>query len=617
MKHFNISKASLVSLLFIFGLSNLQAQNVIDFDGSNDYISVPNGSSYISGQNMSMSFWVYPRNPSPGYPNFDGIAGFRNDTNADFYLLQLSTSNVEARFRNSTGSKFDILYTGIVLNTWNHFALTYNGTTLTLYHNGVSVGTQAANGSITSTTVPFNIGYVPFSTPNFHLDGMMNDVCLWSKSLGANDVAALYSSCAVDLTAPGLQLCYEFNQGVAGGNNAAVTAAIDSKGNANGVLNNFTLSGTGSNFVASSPTPSSFLSAGVCGGTYTSPSGNHVWTTSGVYNDTIVNGGVGGCDSIIIVTLTVGNNTNSTAISPIACNSYTSPSGAYAWTVSGTYSDTLSGYAGCDSVITVNLTVNNSSPMTTINPVACVNYVSPNGSTLTTSGTYTQTLTNSQGCDSTITINLTIGKSITTINDTGCDSYTSPSGNHVWTTSETYNDTLTSSLGCDSILTINLTIYSSPDTTIFQTSDTLTAAYAGGGVTYQWVDCDNGNAPVAGATSKTFISPSSGNFALEITENGCTSTSSCYSVIKVSSFEPFENNIQIYPNPSTGTFWIDLEKELSTVSIKIRDVTGRLIASQIFNHQSLIEMELPNNSGIYFVEILSGDMKMIKKMVKK
>ena len=82
----------------------------------------------------------------------DGFAGFRNNSNADFYLLQLSSTNVEARFRNSVGTNFDIVFTGLNVNQWNHFVSTYNGSPITLYHNGVSVGSTPANGTINTTT---------------------------------------------------------------------------------------------------------------------------------------------------------------------------------------------------------------------------------------------------------------------------------------------------------------------------------------------------------------------------------------------------------------------------------------------------------------------------------
>ena len=49
-----------------------------------------------------------------------------------------------------------------------------------------------------------------------------------------------------------------------------------------------------------------------------------------------------------------------------ACDSYVSPSGLYVWTTSNTYMDTISNVAGCDSVITVNLTINSTNASTSL-----------------------------------------------------------------------------------------------------------------------------------------------------------------------------------------------------------------------------------------------------------
>src|SRR5690606_14548372 len=116
---------------------------------------------------------------------------------------------------------------------------------------------------------------------------------------------------------------------------------------------------------------------------YVSPSGNSIWTNSGVYQDTLTN--VNGCDSILTIDLTINQNSSST-INETACNRYLSPSRNYVWVFSGTYQDIIPNDKGCDSIITINLTINNTT-LATINPVVCDSFTSPSGKyTWTTNG---------------------------------------------------------------------------------------------------------------------------------------------------------------------------------------------------------------------------------------
>jgi gliding motility-associated-like protein len=211
----------------------------------------------------------------------------------------------------------------------------------------------------------------------------------------------------------------------------------------------------------------STLNATACN-EYLSPSNSSTWTSTGTYLDTLVGGNALGCDSIITVNLSINNSTSTFNVT--ACNEYTSPSGSYTWTTTGTYLDTLIGAnaLGCDSIITINLNLNKST--STLNVTACNEYTSPSGSyTSTSTGTYLDTLVgaNSLGCDSIITINLTLNESASIVNTTACDKYISPSGSYVWTSTGIYLDTLigANALGCDSILTVNLIINSTDTAT--------------------------------------------------------------------------------------------------------------------------------------------------------
>ena len=93
------------------------------------------------------------------------------------------------------------------------------------------------------------------------------------------------------------------------------------------------------------------------------------------------------------------------SITETACDTYTAPDGM-TYTTSGMYTATIMNVAGCDSVITIDLTVNTST-MSSLTEVACDSFTL-NGTTYMFSGTYTQTIANTVGCDSIITLNLDI-----------------------------------------------------------------------------------------------------------------------------------------------------------------------------------------------------------------
>lgn len=75
------------------------------------------------------------------------------------------------------------------------------------------------------------------------------------------------------------------------------------------------------------------------------------------------------------------------------------------------------------------------------------------------------------------------------------------------------------------------TISSSLDTTISLTNSDSTLSVAVAGVTYQWLDCNNGNSPIANETNQDFTPTSSGSYAVEVTANGCTVISNCFDFV--------------------------------------------------------------------------------------
>lgn len=116
--------------------------------------------------------------------------------------------------------------------------------------------------------------------------------------------------------------------------------------------------------------------------------------------------------------------------------------------------------------------------------------------------------------------------SAATISDSSCARYTSPSGKYTWTLTGTYNDTIANATGCDSILTINLTIKNAPSASISPASATIcnganTTLTATGGTGYAWGNGLGSNAAVT-------VSPTAQTtYTVTVTgANSCTATAS-------------------------------------------------------------------------------------------
>ena len=97
---------------------------------------------------------------------------------------------------------------------------------------------------------------------------------------------------------------------------------------------------------------------------------------------------------------------NSSTDVVVACDSYTWIDGVTYTSSNNTATQTLTNIGGCDSVSTLNLTINPSSTSTT-DVTECDTYTW-NGTTYTSTGVYTFVTTNANGCDSVSTLNLTI-----------------------------------------------------------------------------------------------------------------------------------------------------------------------------------------------------------------
>ena len=188
-----------------------------------------------------------------------------------------------------------------------------------------------------------------------------------------------------------------------------------------------------------------------------------------------------GCDSLVTLDLTIANSLTGTD-TQTACDTYTWIDGNTYTTSNNSAAFTLTASGGCDSLVTLDLTISNSSTGIDFQ-TACDSYTWVDGNTYTTSNnSATFLLTNTAGCDSTVTLDLIINNSVTgTDTQTACDSYLWIDGNTyvVSNNSASFNITGGGVNGCDSLVSLDLTINNTPSYTMSGTDPDICNASNG------------------------------------------------------------------------------------------------------------------------------------------
>ena len=204
------------------------------------------------------------------------------------------------------------------------------------------------------------------------------------------------------------------------------------------------------------------------------------YNTSGDYTTTLLD--ANGCDSLITLHLTVLPEVPITQEYATICYGETYTWHAATYNASGDYTTTLLDANGCDSLITLHLTVLPEVPITHLYDTICNGYTYTwQGTTYNTSGDYTTTLLDSNGCDSIVTLHLHVLQDIqpTEQHVSICYGETYVWNGAVYDQSGGYSTILTSVHGCDSIVKLILTVL--PQNPI--TEETVSIA---AGTSYNW-----------------------------------------------------------------------------------------------------------------------------------
>ncbi|MBN2173389.1 MAG: T9SS type A sorting domain-containing protein [Bacteroidales bacterium] len=246
--YMNLSLLLLLVFMMQSALLHAQSNQYLHFDREDDFVILNGGGQYVDGSNtISLTGWFYCDELAYG----QGYMGFRSGSgNGEMYLIQLNNGVMECRVLTTTGlHEFAAPANTAIPQVWQHFAWVFDVTTVKLYVNGALVGSAAASGTFSSTTVPYAIGKSTLSGFNFVFGGRIDEVTAWTKALTQDEIEDIMDN-ELTGTEEDLQLYYKFNQGEPGGNNTSITHLVCEIGNGerDAELMNFALVGETSNF---------------------------------------------------------------------------------------------------------------------------------------------------------------------------------------------------------------------------------------------------------------------------------------------------------------------------------------------------------------------------------
>lgn len=193
-------------------------------------------------------------------------------------------------------------------------------------------------------------------------------------------------------------------------------------------------------------------------------------------------------------------------------------------------------------------------------------------------------------------------------------------GNYIWrdgitytesTIGETYFVSGVATTGADSVYVLNLTVNSVSDVSTNLVDGTITSNNQSA-TAYQWLDCDNAHTEISLETGQEFTPTANGNYAVEITENGCVDTSDCVTFLTVAIVENVLQELSVFPNPAESVIsW----NGVTAQTAEIYDNIGR----------SVLTITQPNGkadiskltSGIYILRLFSEEGTYTSRILKR
>lgn len=258
MKNYTLSSFLTLILCFLFTPQFAQTGEALNFGVTEkDYVEMKDFK--LGTADFTIECWV--KMQAYGVYYFVTNRTSEIDQSGNWFAFGLEPSGLFAFQAAVGGAGILEVYRSnsvIPLNQWQHIAITRSSSggtsTFKVYLNGDLDATHSS-ANLKNFTTTYDIGrlggWVEYNSGWF--SGEMDEVRIWNQARSEDDIAD-QRSCELTGSESNLIAYYQFNQGIAGGNNSSISNLLDLSGSGNnGMLNAFSLNGNSSNWVEPGP----------------------------------------------------------------------------------------------------------------------------------------------------------------------------------------------------------------------------------------------------------------------------------------------------------------------------------------------------------------------------
>jgi hypothetical protein len=185
----------------------------LKFDGSNDYVTVPNSSDFEFSTG-TIEFWVKP-SWSGSHDSNPCMVGMRVNGSTRFsFHMQADKSG----FGMYNGSAYNTKTYAFSNDTWYHIAYVFSGSNTEVFVNGVSQGTLGNLPNTGVTGRDFTIGWSNDSGwPTESFPGYFDELRVWNVVRSQSDISNNMNNPGLDPSTTGLVAYYHFDDGAPSG----------------------------------------------------------------------------------------------------------------------------------------------------------------------------------------------------------------------------------------------------------------------------------------------------------------------------------------------------------------------------------------------------------------